>query len=219
MDFFSDSLDRLKHELRVSKDGEVASALGMTKTAFSERKKRGSFPEKELRALAAERPEIDVRYVLTGERESRQAESQDQFINRMQAINATARLVDALPLPEREREGVKLCLMGDPEKDAHTLAEALQLAWRAQQSAQSVLTSSQGQIQYSRGAVVPLPTNEHASLTQQEVLAIVLDALHAAGRTLPAAKIFAVVDAIMAWQRAGIGVTESAVQEQLQRVK
>jgi transcriptional regulator with XRE-family HTH domain len=68
MDFFSDSLARLKHYLRVSKDQEVAEALGMSKTAFSERKKRSSFPEKELRALAQQRPElgIDVDYVLTG---------------------------------------------------------------------------------------------------------------------------------------------------------
>lgn len=218
MDFFSESLDRLKHELRVSKDGEVAVALGMSKTAFSERKKRGSFPEKELRALAAERPEIDVVYVLTGVRDLHQAESQDQFAARMQAINVTARLVDALPLPEREREGVKLCLMGDPVVDAKVLADALQISWRAQ-SAQSALTSPQEQIRYSQGTVVPLPTNESASLTQGEVLAIVLDALHAAGRTLPAAKVFAVVDAIMAWQRAGIGVTDSAVQEQLRQVK
>lgn len=68
MDFFSDSLLRLKHYLRVSKDQEVANALGLSKTAFSERKKRNSFPEKELRALAQQRPElgIDVDYVLTG---------------------------------------------------------------------------------------------------------------------------------------------------------
>jgi transcriptional regulator with XRE-family HTH domain len=68
MDFFSDSLERIKHYLRVSKDQEVAEALGMSKTAFSERKKRGSFPEKELRALAQQRPDlgIDVEYVLHG---------------------------------------------------------------------------------------------------------------------------------------------------------
>ena len=68
MDLFSDSLGRLKHYLRVSKDQEVAEALGMSKTAFSERKKRNSFPEKELCVLAQQRPElgIDVEYVLTG---------------------------------------------------------------------------------------------------------------------------------------------------------
>lgn len=68
MDLFPDALARLKHALRVSKDGEVAEALGMTRTAFSERKKRGSFPEKELRALTQQRPDlgIDVDYVLTG---------------------------------------------------------------------------------------------------------------------------------------------------------
>jgi len=68
MDFFSDALARLKHQLRVSKDQEVASLLGMGKTAFSERKKRGSFPEREVVALSASRPDlgIDVAYVLTG---------------------------------------------------------------------------------------------------------------------------------------------------------
>ncbi len=42
--------------------------LGIGEKAFNARKKRGSFPEKELRALAQQRPElgIDVEYVLTG---------------------------------------------------------------------------------------------------------------------------------------------------------
>lgn len=68
MNLFSECLNRLKPVLRVSKDQEVAAALGLSKTAFSERKKRGSFPDRELRALARERPElnIDVDYVLTG---------------------------------------------------------------------------------------------------------------------------------------------------------
>ena len=60
MDFFSEALVRLKHQLRVSKDGEVAAALGLSKTAFSERKKRGSFPEAELRTLAREKPELGL---------------------------------------------------------------------------------------------------------------------------------------------------------------
>lgn len=68
MNSFPDVLSRLKHLLRVSKDNEVALILGMTKTAFAERKRRGSFPDRELRQLAAERPdlEIDVDYVLNG---------------------------------------------------------------------------------------------------------------------------------------------------------
>lgn len=70
MDLFSDRVTRLKHELRVSKDQEVAALLRLSKTAFSERKKRNSFPERELVALAKERPELklDTHYVLTGER-------------------------------------------------------------------------------------------------------------------------------------------------------
>lgn len=162
----------------------------------------------------------DALYVLTGEREYRQTESQDQFISRMQVINATGRVVDALPLPEREREGLKLCLTGDPVQDGRAIAEALKAALLAQGS-KSVVTSAQApeQIQYVRGTVVPMPTNENAGLTQQEVMALVLDALHEAKRTLPAARIFAVVDAVMAWQRAGMNVTESSVVEQLRQVK
>ena len=70
MIIFSDALDRLKHELRVSKDQEVAALLGLGKTAFSERKKRESFPDREVRALSASRPELelDVDYIFSGQR-------------------------------------------------------------------------------------------------------------------------------------------------------
>lgn len=67
---FEEIMSRLKHSLRVSKDQEVADAIGMKKAAFSSRKTRNAFPEKELRILAIKRPElgIDVDYVLHGER-------------------------------------------------------------------------------------------------------------------------------------------------------
>lgn len=70
VDFFLSALGRLKYELRVSKDMEVAALLGMGDKAFNARKKRNSFPERELLALAAARPElgIDTHYVLTGKR-------------------------------------------------------------------------------------------------------------------------------------------------------
>lgn len=96
MDFFSDSLLRLKHYLRVSKDQEVANALGLSKTAFSERKKRNSFPEKELRALAQQRPElgIDVEYVLTGGTLS---------AHERQALEGARAFTLALQLPEADK--------------------------------------------------------------------------------------------------------------------
>lgn len=68
VDFFYERLGRLKAALRLSKDKEVAEVLGLGEKAFNARKTRGAFPEKELRALAQQRPElgIDVDYVLTG---------------------------------------------------------------------------------------------------------------------------------------------------------
>ncbi|HHX6877960.1 helix-turn-helix domain-containing protein [Pseudomonas aeruginosa] len=67
---FDQQLLRMKAVLGMTSDQAVAAALGMTKAAFSDRKKRGAFPEDKLRVLAQQRPELllDVDYVLTGQR-------------------------------------------------------------------------------------------------------------------------------------------------------
>lgn len=88
VDFSKDALNRLKTVLRQTKDKEIAEALGMGEKAFNARKARNSFPEKELRALAQQRPElaIDVEYVLTG---GRLSEQQRQAIERARQITQT----------------------------------------------------------------------------------------------------------------------------------
>jgi hypothetical protein len=65
---FQARLDRLKRSLGVQEDQEAAEALNLSKAALSARKTRGAFPETELYALAAKRPELklDVDYILTG---------------------------------------------------------------------------------------------------------------------------------------------------------
>ncbi|MDR3322910.1 MAG: hypothetical protein LBS89_01745 [Zoogloeaceae bacterium] len=65
---FKEILLRLKQQLGVEDDKDVAEALGLKANAFNARKKRESFPETELYALAAKRPDLhlDVEYVLTG---------------------------------------------------------------------------------------------------------------------------------------------------------
>jgi transcriptional regulator with XRE-family HTH domain len=70
MNFFDETVLRLKQQLRVTQDQDVAAALGFSKHAWSKRKSARNFPETELYALAAKRPELglDVGYVLTGER-------------------------------------------------------------------------------------------------------------------------------------------------------
>lgn len=67
---FEHALLRLKEQLKLPTDKEVGELLGLQEKAFNARKRRDSFPEKDLRALAQQRPElgIDVLYVLTGER-------------------------------------------------------------------------------------------------------------------------------------------------------
>lgn len=61
---------RLKEMVNVKTDKDIAGLLGMDVSAFNKRKKRNSFPERELLALAEARPElgIDTHYVLTGQR-------------------------------------------------------------------------------------------------------------------------------------------------------
>lgn len=68
MNDFDAALLRLKGQLGLTEDQAVASLLGLSKASFSDRKRRGSFPEDKLRALAQQRPDlnIDVDYVITG---------------------------------------------------------------------------------------------------------------------------------------------------------
>lgn len=66
MNEFDEQLARLRRLLGATEDQEVAAALGMTKAAFSARKRRGAFPRDKLLALKASQPALDVDYVLTG---------------------------------------------------------------------------------------------------------------------------------------------------------
>jgi hypothetical protein len=70
MDSFEKILLRLKQQTNIQMDKDVAALLGLSGKAFNARKKRGSFPETELYALAAKRPDLklDVGYVLLGDR-------------------------------------------------------------------------------------------------------------------------------------------------------
>lgn len=67
---FELALLRLKLALGVRNNFEVAQFIGMSAQAFSERRRRHAFPEKDLRAAVQQRPDlaIDVDYVLTGVR-------------------------------------------------------------------------------------------------------------------------------------------------------
>lgn len=68
MENFIDISNRLKTVLSITMDKELAELLGISKYSFAERKKRNSFPVKELEALAGKRPDLnlDVEYILTG---------------------------------------------------------------------------------------------------------------------------------------------------------
>lgn len=69
MDKFEKILLRLKEQLSVQSDKEVAELLGLSVKAFTARKARDSFPRDKLLALKASRPDllIDDVYILTGQ--------------------------------------------------------------------------------------------------------------------------------------------------------
>jgi collagenase-like PrtC family protease len=139
MDFFSfeAALLRLKGALALQADKDVAAVLGMGASAFNQRKRRGSFPEEELRALAQQRPDlgIDVHYVLTGITTEAQArlDAKQGRISRavdagmgMEDIRAMERLASSAS-PERLLSlGAMLSDMRSVEFDAiYTLAETI----------------------------------------------------------------------------------------------
>lgn len=66
--------------------------------------------------------------------------------------------------------------------------------------------------------VYALPTQQ-SGLTEKEVCSLVIDILHAKRRTLPSTTVWAIVDSIMALQRAGVFVDKSTIDTQLQLVK
>lgn len=68
MNFFEETTLRLKQQLKLVQDRDVAEMLGLTARAWAGRKKNDSFPRDKLIVLAAQRRDldIDVDYILTG---------------------------------------------------------------------------------------------------------------------------------------------------------
>ena len=106
MVLFEPVLLRLKEQLGVSTDKEVASILGLGDKAFNARKKRDSFPEDKLLALHAKRPDLnlDIAYILIGERAVVHAV--------MGAVKAAAAIVDRLGGTKAERQARLDALLG-----------------------------------------------------------------------------------------------------------
>ena len=68
MIFFEEATLRLKQQLKIVEDRQAAAALGLSASAWKQRKARDSFPVKEVFALAAQRPELglDPDWIVTG---------------------------------------------------------------------------------------------------------------------------------------------------------
>lgn len=115
MIFFEKATLRLKQQLGVTQDKEVAEALGLSPRAWAGRKKSGRWPEKEFLALAARRPDLglDLDYILTGHRSSE--------------FESITRKADSKPLigQEERMAGIFAQLTPDSQKEVLSIATRL----------------------------------------------------------------------------------------------
>lgn len=128
MNFFEEATLRLKQQLKVTEDRQVAAFLGMTGKAWTARKRRNSFPEKELWALVAQRPDLklDMGYVLNGVKDSHAApvksliEIVDRFLT-VYKLN-TDQADEALSLPPGTvAKALSFCLPTEPKPAAEEI--------------------------------------------------------------------------------------------------
>lgn len=148
---------------------------------------------------------INPEWLITGEGPMVDDETDDEFADRIQAVSHMQRVVAALPLDDLGRKRLQALMTGDPAADGELIGRALLESARA------------GEVDrpYPTATVTHLPMNEPQLLTRQQVLEIVLDAMHSARKTLPSKAVSALVDAAMELQRAGLPVTKSAFDAQL----
>lgn len=121
MRLFDQQLLRLKEALGVTADQDVAAALGMTKAALSERKRRDAFPKEKLYELVARRPEleIDTVYVLTGEHQ--------ELNRRLKALKEASDLAAELKLPAREQMLARDIYFGTRMRNSEQVRETIEL--------------------------------------------------------------------------------------------
>ena len=144
MKYFDEQLLRLKQAVKLTDDQDVAALLGMTKAAFSGRKKRGAFPEDKLFALATRRPDLhlDVLHILAGnkkdvaiqltlaELEAALAYGADKGGSIAEQMSRAAALVEAMhaPLPPDEQALLETYRRCTPKARAHLVQTAALLS-------------------------------------------------------------------------------------------
>jgi hypothetical protein len=131
--FFDEALLRLKSELKLQSDKEVAAWLGMTPTAFNARKARDAFPKEKL--LAADGAAlIDTAYVLTGTRSATHAalgsvNAATQLATRLGlGAEGAAAMQQAFQLPTDEQVLLTNYRKSTPEAKAKLLQQSVLLA-------------------------------------------------------------------------------------------
>lgn len=120
MSDFEHVLLRFKERTGVTSDKAVAELLGVGEKALNARKRRGVFPVDKLKALAMDKPELqlDVKFILTG--------VNDEFEKRVSKLKATTETLEEIDLPKRERVFLRDLLYGVELRNAALLAQTIE---------------------------------------------------------------------------------------------
>jgi transcriptional regulator with XRE-family HTH domain len=124
---FEKQLLRLKQAIGATKDQEVASALGMSPAAFSDRKKRDAFPVEKVYALAARHPDLqlDVDYIVTGT-----SDRQKELNRRLLAVKNATQKAASLGLPDVYARAVQEILFFVEMEDGKGVLAAFEALFR-----------------------------------------------------------------------------------------
>lgn len=126
-------IDKLVREVMAAKGLAQQDLADLTGSSLSRVKaitsgRVAKLKPEEIRALVEEL-HVSADWLATGTgpmfRLPPQAEDQDAFAQRMQAVSAMGAVVDALPLAEQERSRLKVLLTGDAVTDGQLIAQAL----------------------------------------------------------------------------------------------
>ncbi|MGO1073205.1 helix-turn-helix domain-containing protein [Lysobacter sp. CA199] len=134
---------RLKQQLSVRSDKEVAELLGLSARAFHGRKERGAFPKEELLVLKQRMPQLDVDYVLYGTTAAERLGNTERLLDFVKLATDT---VTTLDLPVEDQRSLQLVLFAIATKNSAMVRDELaRLRAEGEASASQVFNERVGQ--------------------------------------------------------------------------
>ena len=149
---FDQQLLRLKQALGLVEDQAIAEALGLSKAAFADRKRRNAFPVDKLKALATDKPalRLDTYFILHGAT----AEQRLALVeNRLDVLKETTKAAHELATDPRKVELIRDVLFG-ARMNAPAIVETAIEHYATVRASSSVAAKSAAQVEQNFAASV-----------------------------------------------------------------